>query len=87
MARGDLKTPRAICIKGLVFVLLACFAVCLLLLHNPSIQFAFTLMVAIWASCRSYYFAFYCIEHYVDPSFQYAGLVDMVRYLIGYPRR
>ena len=37
------------------------------------------LAVAIWAFCRAYYFAFYVIDHYIDPSQRYAGLVDFLR--------
>jgi hypothetical protein len=40
------------------------------------------LAIAIWAFCRAYYFAFYVVEHYADPNFRFAGLVDFVRYLI-----
>ncbi|MEO1615760.1 MAG: hypothetical protein AAFV88_07935 [Planctomycetota bacterium] len=44
------------------------------------------LLIAIWGFCRAYYFAFYVIEHYVDPEYQFSGLIDFVRYLVGKPR-
>ena len=34
-----------------------------------------------WAFCRAYYFAFYVIEHYADPGYKFAGLVDFAKYL------
>ena len=37
--------------------------------------------LALWAACRCYYFAFYVLHHYVDPSFRYSGLLSLVRYL------
>jgi len=36
---------------------------------------------AIWSFCRVYYFAFYVIERYIDPSFRFSGLISALRYL------
>jgi hypothetical protein len=41
------------------------------------------LLVAIWAFCRAYYFAFYVIEHYVDPAYRFSGLIDFFRYALS----
>jgi hypothetical protein len=41
------------------------------------------LVIAIWCFCRVYYFAFYVIEHYVDPGYRFAGLVDFMKYWWG----
>ena len=41
------------------------------------------LVIAIWSFCRFYYFAFYVIEHYVDPTYRFAGLSSFLKYLIG----
>ena len=38
--------------------------------------------IAVWCFARAYYFAFYVIEHYVDPSYKFAGLWSFVRYLL-----
>ncbi len=54
----------------------------LLLLHSPTLQTAFLLAVTIWSCCRAYYFAFYVIQHYVDPKFRFSGLIDFVRYAL-----
>ena len=79
----DLTNPRAIKLKGALFLFLAVMASALLLIETPTWRHAMLLGIAIWGFCRSYYFAFYVIEHYVDPSFRFAGLGAFLRYLIG----
>jgi hypothetical protein len=32
--------------------------------------------------CRSYYFAFYVIERYVDPGYRFSGLGSFVLYVV-----
>jgi hypothetical protein len=49
----------------------------------PNWRIAVMLAIAIWCFARAYYFAFYVIEHYIDPSYRFAGLVDLLRYLLG----
>ena len=39
------------------------------------------LILSIWSFCRFYYFAFYVIEHYVDPNYRYSGLLSLVVFL------
>jgi hypothetical protein len=39
------------------------------------------LALAIWSFARAYYFAFYVIEHYIDPDFKFAGLWAFAQYL------
>jgi hypothetical protein len=46
---------------------------------------AVLLAIAVWCFCRAYYFAFYVIEKYVDPTFRFSGLGSAVRYLCGRP--
>jgi len=55
----------------------------LLLLESPTLRTVVLLVIAIWSFCRFYYFAFYVIEHYVDPSFRFAGLGAFLRYWWG----
>lgn len=77
----DLTSRRAIFLKGWLFLGLGLFAGgCLLALHPGFLESAL-LAVALWAFCRWYYFAFYVVERYVDPSFRFAGLGSFVRYL------
>jgi len=79
---GDLTDPRLIKLKGLLFLFLGLLASALLLILAPSLRVALLLGIAIWSFCRFYYFAFYVIEHYVDPTFKFAGLWDFARFLL-----
>ncbi|MBL8871531.1 MAG: hypothetical protein JNK90_17280 [Planctomycetaceae bacterium] len=79
---GDLKSHRAIIIKGLLFLLLGILAAVMLLAYAPDWRVGLLLVIAIWAFCRFYYFAFYVIEHYVDGQYKFAGLISFVRYLL-----
>jgi hypothetical protein len=51
-----------------------------LLLEAPTVRTALLLALAIWAFCRAYYFAFYVIERYVDPTYRFSGLCSFARY-------
>ena len=53
----------------------------LILLECPKWKVAILLALAVWAFARAYYFAFYVIEHYIDPSYRFAGLWSFVRYV------
>ena len=68
--------------KGVLFLLLGLLSGGLLLAHLPSLRIAALLLITIWAFCRAYYFAFYVIEKYVDPSFRFSGLGSAVKYLL-----
>jgi hypothetical protein len=39
--------------------------------------------IAIWSFCRLYYFAFYVIEHYVEPGWKFSGLGSFARYMLA----
>jgi hypothetical protein len=54
----------------------------MLLVRAPSLQNAALLVIAIWSFARFYYFCFYVIERYVDPSFRFSGLGSAARYLL-----
>lgn len=80
---GDLKSVRLIYLKGLLFLVTGLLSLAALLLESPTLRTAFLLVVAVWSFCRLYYFMFYVIEKYVDPSFKFAGLYSFVMYLLG----
>lgn len=77
---GDLRNRRAICLKGFLFLGLGLLAVALILFAFPSWRIAILLGIAIWAFCRFYYFAFYVIERWVDPTYRFSGLWDFARW-------
>jgi hypothetical protein len=76
----DLSNPFWIKLKGLLFLLIGMVALVLLFLDSPTLKTAVLLLVAIWSFCRFYYFAFYVIEKYVDPSYKFSGLISFVHY-------
>ncbi len=76
----DIKNPKLLWAKGFLFLLIGLVSSTLLLLDTWSLKVAILLALAIWGFCRAYYFAFYVIEHYADPSYRFAGLVSFVRY-------
>ena len=80
---GDLKNPRLIWAKGVLFLILGFMAAGTILVLAPDLRVAALLVVCVWAFCRSYYFAFYVIQNYVDADYRYAGLTDFVRYALG----
>ena len=77
----DLSNPFWIKLKGLLFLFIGIVAVILLFLDSPTLRTAVLLALAIWSFCRFYYFVFYVIEKYVDPSYKFSGLISFVRYL------
>ncbi len=70
-------------LKGVLFLLLGIFSALLIVLEQPSFRLAALLGLCVWAFCRAYYFAFYVLQHYVDPEFRFSGLWSAVRYLVS----
>ena len=77
----DLTDPRWIKLKGILFLVVGLLAAALLLLEALTFKVAVLLALVIWCFCRAYYFAFYVLEKYVDPSFRFSGLWSAVKYL------
>ena len=82
----EITNPTAIKIKGFLFLFLGLLSGGLLILDRPSLRVAVLLAVSIWSFCRFYYFAFYVIEHYVDPNFRFSGMVSFARHLATHDR-
>ena len=83
----DLTNPRWIKLKGILFLLVGLLASAILLLDHLEIKTAILLTLSIWCFCRFYYFAFYVIEHYVDPDYRFAGLFSFALYLASHKSR
>ena len=77
----DLTSPKLIYFKALLFFATGLLAAGLVILEHPTLRVALLLAVTIWSFARAYYFAFYVIEHYVDPNFRFAGLFAFAKYL------
>ncbi len=81
----DVQSPRLLYVKGALMLLTGLLASALLLADRPSVRNALLLAVAIWGFARAYYFAFHVIEHYIDPGYRFAGLIDFVRHHLRRP--
>ena len=79
----DLTNPTHIKLKALLFLTLGVLSATLLLLDRPTLRTTALLVAAIWSFCRLYYFAFYVIEHYLDPTYRYSGLISAARQMLG----
>jgi len=78
----NLTDVRLIKLKGMLFLLLGLLSAAFLFFQHPTLRAAFLMVVAVWSFCRFYYFAFYVIEHYVDPNYRFSGLLSFALYLI-----
>jgi len=78
----NLTDVRWIKLKGMLFLLLGLLSAAFLFFEHPNRSVAFLMVVAVWSFCRFYYFAFYVIEHYVDPNYRFSGLLSFALYLI-----
>lgn len=82
MKMSDLKNPKLIYAKGILFLFLGFLSAGVLLVLHPDWRVAALTALSVWAFSRFYYFAFYVIERYVDPGFKFAGLGSFVAYLL-----
>lgn len=80
---ADIKSPRVLYIKGALMLLVGVMASGLLIAFHPAWETALLLGVAVWGFARAYYFAFYVIEHYIDPGYRFSGLFDFMMYVFG----
>jgi hypothetical protein len=78
----DIKSPRLLYAKGALFVLGGIMASGLLLAEHPTVKVALLLAIAVSCFARAYCFAFYVVEHYVDPTYKFAGLTSFAAYLL-----
>ena len=76
----DVTNIKIIYLKGLLFFLTGIISSIVILLEHPTIRMAILLILAIWSFARFYYFTFYVIEHYVDASYKFSGLLSFIRY-------
>lgn len=82
---GDLQNPRWIIAMGILFLLAGVMASTLLLAEVGSLRMAALHGLVVWCFCRFYYFAFYVVQHYIDPQFKFAGLGSVLLYLLKKP--
>ena len=83
----DITNPKLPWAKGVLFLGLALGASALLVMEVASLRVAVLLAVSVWAFCRAYYFAFYVIERYIDPTYRFSGLTSVLRYVLRERRK
>lgn len=78
---GDLRNPRWMYLKAVLLVAIGVMTFGLLLLPQGIWARAGLQTLMVWAFARAYYFAFYVVGHYVDPTYRFSGLLDFARYV------
>jgi hypothetical protein len=78
----NLTRPSLLYLKAALFVVVGTGAAGLLIAQQPTMTTALLLVITVWAFCRAYYFAFYVVGRYVDPSYRFSGLLSFVRYVV-----
>ena len=78
----NLTSSTWIKIKGLLFLFLGSLSATLIFLDHVTLKTGLLLLLTAWSFCRFYYFAFYVVQHYVDPDYRFSGLLSFARYLI-----
>jgi hypothetical protein len=79
---ADLTNPRLIYFKGFLFLFGGLLSAALLIQEAPTLKTVLLVGVTVWCFSRFYYFAFYVIEHYVDPGYRFAGLWSFALYVL-----
>lgn len=79
----DITNPKILKLKGGLFLMLGLLSGGILLAILPEWRVLLLLAICIWSFSRFYYFAFYVLQLYADPTFRYSGIMDLIRYLIA----
>ena len=79
----DLTSAKWIYTKGSLLLLISLLSASLIFIQIPRWDILVLLLICLCASCRSYYFAFYVIQNYVDPYYRFSSLFDFTRYLLS----
>ncbi len=77
----DLKNPRLIYLKGFLFGAILLMASGVIIMLTRDWLIAGMLILVVWSSARGYYFMFYVIEKYTDPTYKFAGVLGFLKYL------
>ena len=83
----DLTRPSLMLLKAGLLLVIGVVASALLFSAAPALTTAVLLALCVWSFARVYYFAFYVIQHYIDPSFRFSGITSAVVWLLRRKRR
>jgi hypothetical protein len=78
----DIKSPKILYTKATLMLLCGIIASLLLLSENFNTKNILLIAIAIWGFSRAYYFVFYVIEKYIDPSYKFSGIISFLKYSI-----
>jgi uncharacterized RDD family membrane protein YckC len=84
---SDLTNPRLMYFKAILLLVIGGMSGFLLWLQSPSFMTILLVLLVAWSFARAYYFAFYVIQKYIDPSYRFAGLIDFAQYCIKRQRK
>lgn len=76
----ELDNPNWMYAKAALFLAILASCCSLLFMEAPNWRTALLLSLVIWASARLYYFMFYVIERYIDPSYRFSGIGSALRF-------
>lgn len=79
---ADLPHARWMYLKAALFLVAGTTSAAALVAQSPHWRTGFLVFVAVWSFCRLYYFAFYVVERYIDPSFRFDGLGSVLLHLL-----
>ena len=74
----EIQSRAWIVAKGAMFLGIVAMSAALLWVEAPSIRTIVLIGLLVWSSARLYYFLFYVLAKYVDPSLRYAGLLALM---------
>ena len=77
----DIKSPKWLYIKGVLFLFAGFFAAVLIWIQQPTFQTVILLLIVSWAFARVYYFMFYVVTHYIDGEYRFSGILSFLRWL------
>ena len=80
---ADITNPKLLYLKAALFLVTGLLSALALLIEVFSLKNLCLLALTIWCFSRAYYFAFYVIQHYVDPGYKFSGLWSFARYLFN----
>ena len=78
----DLKDSKLMYLKGFLFLSTLVVSITLILLETFSYKLVLLLCLVVWSAARLYYFMFYVIEKYIDPTFKFSGILSFIKYLM-----
>ena len=77
----DLISSKTMVFKAALFLVLATLCGIGLWLRARQISTILLIVALAWSAARVYYFLFYVLHMYVDPTLKYSGLLSLVRQL------